>query len=318
MGAYVARRLLISIPVLIGITIIVFLFVALAPGDPVDALIRPEFGSNEAMRQSIIAHYGLDQPLPVRYIRWMGGVLQGDFGFRILSGQPILGEIGRAMAASIALMGTALIMGMAAGIPLGILSAVRQYSKLDFVLTAVTFLGISVPSFLLGLGGLYLVGLKWDLVPIAGMQTVGQEPSILDFLHHLALPATILAFGYAAIFLRYTRASMLEVVNAEFVTTARSKGLPRRIVITRHTFRNALIPIITIIGLSLPEMIGGAVVTEQVFSWPGLGMLMIDGVNDRDYFLIMGITLFLAVAVLLANLLTDIAYGYADPRIRYS
>jgi peptide/nickel transport system permease protein len=150
------------------------------------------------------------------------------------------------------------------------------------------------------------------------MQTVGQEPTIQDFLHHLALPATILAFGYAAIFLRYTRASMLEVVNAEFVTTARSKGLPRRVVITRHTFRNALIPIITIIGLSLPEMIGGAVVTEQVFSWPGLGMLMIDGVNDRDYFLIMGITLFLAVAVLLANLLTDIAYGYADPRIRYS
>lgn len=318
MGAYVARRLLISIPVLIGITIIVFLFVALAPGDPVDALIRPEFGNNESMRQAIIAHYALDQPLPVRYIKWMGGVLQGDFGFRILSGQPILGEIGRAMTASIALMGTALIMGMAAGIPLGILSAVRQYSKLDFLLTGITFLGISVPSFLLGLGGLYLVGLKWDLVPIAGMQTVGQEPTIQDFLHHLALPATILAFGYAAIFLRYTRASMLEVVNAEFVTTARSKGLPRRVVITRHTFRNALIPIITIIGLSLPEMIGGAVVTEQVFSWPGLGMLMIDGVADRDYFLIMGITLFLAVAVLLANLLTDIAYGYADPRIRYS
>lgn len=318
MGAYIARRLLISIPVLLGITIIVFLFAALAPGDPVDALIRPEMGQNEAMRQAIIAHYGLDQPLPVRYVRWLAGVLQGDFGFRILSGQPILGEIGRAMMASLALMGTALILGMATGIPLGVLSAVRQYSRLDFLLTAITFLGISVPSFLLGLGGLYLVGLKWDLVPIAGMVTVGQPFAFTDFLHHLALPAVILAFGYAAIFLRYTRASMLEVVNAEYVTTARSKGLPRRTVIARHTFRNALIPIITIVGLSLPEMIGGAVVTEQVFSWPGLGMLLVDGVNDRDYYLIMGITLFLAVAVLVANLLTDIAYGYADPRIRYS
>lgn len=318
MGAYIARRLLISIPVLLGITIIVFLFAALAPGNPVDALIRPEMGQNEAMRQAIIAHYGLDQPLPVRYIRWLTGILQGDFGFRILSGQPILGEIGRAMAASLALMGTALILGMATGIPLGVLSAIRQYSRLDFLLTGITFLGISVPSFLLGLGGLYLVGLKWDLVPIAGMVTVGQPFSFTDFLHHLALPAVILAFGYAAIFLRYTRASMLEVINAEYVTTARSKGLPRRTVIARHTFRNALIPIITIVGLSLPEMIGGAVITEQVFSWPGLGMLLVDGVNDRDYYLIMGITLFLAMAVLIANLLTDIAYGYADPRIRYS
>ena len=318
MGAYIARRLLISIPVLLGITIIVFTFTALAPGDPVDALIRPEFGNNEAMRNAIIAHYGLDQPLPVRYLRWLGGVFQGDFGFRILSGQAILGEISRAFTASFALMGTALILGMATGIPLGVLSAVRQYSKLDFVLTGVTFLGISVPSFLLGLGGLYLVGLQWDLVPIGGMTTIGQPFDFLDFLHHLALPAVILAFGYAAIFLRYTRASMLEVINADYVTTARSKGLPRRTVIGRHTFRNALIPIITIVGLSLPAMIGGAVVTEQVFSWPGLGQLLVDGVNERDYYLIMGITLLLAVVVLIANLLTDIAYGYADPRIRYS
>lgn len=318
MGAYIARRLLISIPVLLGITIIVFVFVALAPGDPVDALIRPEFGSNEAMRQAIIAHYGLDQPLPIRYIHWLAGVLQGDFGFRIQSGQPIISEIWRAFIATIALMGTALILGMGVGIPLGVLSALRQYSKLDFLLTTITFLGISVPSFLLGLGGLYVVGLRLKLVPIAGMVTIGQDFDYLDFIRHLALPAIILAFGYAAIFLRYTRASMLEVINAEYVTTARSKGLPRRTVISRHTFRNALIPIITIIGLSLPEMIGGAVVTEQVFSWPGMGMLLVDGVNDRDYYLIMGLTLFLAVAVLIANLLTDIAYGYADPRIRYS
>jgi peptide/nickel transport system permease protein len=149
------------------------------------------------------------------------------------------------------------------------------------------------------------------------MVTPGQPFDLVDFIRHLAVPALILAFAYAAIFLRYTRASMLEVINADYVTTARAKGLPSRTVIGRHTFRNALIPVITIIGLSIPEMIGGAVVTEQVFSWPGLGQLLVDGVGDRDYFLVLGITLLLAIFVLVANLVTDVAYGFADPRIRY-
>ena len=318
MTTFIVRRLLISIPVFLGITLIVFVFVALAPGDLASAMTRPELGVDPIVRQAVIERYGLDQPLPVRYLRWLAGVLQGEFGYRLTTGQPIMAEVGRALWASMLLMGTALLMGILVGVPLGVLSAVRQYSKLDFLLTGVTFLGISVPSFLLGLGGLWLLGVQWDLVPIAGMVRVGQPFDLADFLHHLALPACILGFGYAAIFLRYTRASMLEVVNAEYITTARSKGLPRRIVISRHAFRNALIPIITIIGLSIPEMIGGAVVTEQVFSWPGLGQLLVTGVTSRDYYLVMGITMVLAVVVLLANLATDVAYGFADPRIRRS
>lgn len=318
MGTFIVRRLLISIPVFIGITMLVFLFVALAPGDAASAMIRPEQATNAVVRQAVIEKYGLDQPIPVRYVRWLAGVLQGELGYRLIGGRPIATEIARSFMASFLLMGTALVGGVLVGVPLGVLSAVRQYSKLDFTLTGITFLGVSMPSFLLGIGGLWLLGLQLGIVPIAGMVTPGRPFDLIDLLRHLALPAAILSFGFAAIFMRYTRASMLEVINADYVTTARAKGLGPRTVITRHAFRNAIIPVITLIGLYIPEMIGGAVVTEQVFSWPGLGQLAVDAVTSRDYFLIMGITMVLSVFVLLANLVTDVLYAFADPRIRLS
>jgi peptide/nickel transport system permease protein len=170
---------------------------------------------------------------------------------------------------------------------------------------------------LLGLGGLYVFGLKLRLFPIGGIAATTGDSSLLDFLHHLALPALILGFGYIAILMRYTRSSMLEIVRATYITTARAKGLQERLVVFRHAFRNALIPILTIIGLALPEMVGGAVITETVFTWPGMGSLLIDSVNGRDYSMLMGISLSVAIAVLIANLITDIAYAFADPRIRY-
>lgn len=318
MLTFVIRRLLISIPVFLGITMLIFLFIALAPGSIVDALIRPELGIDPAAREAIIRRYGLDQPLYIRYVLWLANALQGELGYRVASGSAVGSEVMRGLGASLVLTGSAMVMGIFVGIPLGVLSAVRQYSKVDFALTATTFLGISLPSFMLGLGGLWLLGLQLDLVPIAGMVTVGQEFELLDFLHHLILPTTILGFGYMAIFLRYTRAAMLEVIHLDYITTARSKGLPGSVVLSRHAVRNALIPIITLIGLSIPEVVGAAVVTETVFSWPGLGLMMVEGIQDRDFLLIMGITMVLALTVLLANLLTDVAYGYADPRIRYS
>ncbi len=316
MTTFIIRRLLISVPVFLGITMLVFVFVALAPGDAASAMIRPEQANNPLIRQAVIERYGLDQPIPVRYVRWLSGVLQGEFGYRLIGGQPIVSEIARSFMASFLLMGTALVGGILVGVPLGVLSAVRQYSKIDFTLTGITFLGVSMPSFLLGIGGLWLIGLQLGLVPIAGMVTPGQPFDLIDLLRHLALPSAILGFGFAAIFMRYTRASMLEVINADYVTTARAKGLPPRTVIGRHAFRNAMIPVITLIGLYIPEMIGGAVVTEQVFSWPGLGQLAVDSVISRDYFLIMGITMVLSVFVLIANLVTDVLYAFADPRIR--
>ena len=318
MGSYIVRRLLIAIPVFFGITVLVFLFVALAPGDATTAYARPELAADPSALQAIRERYGLDQPIPIRYIRWLANALQGELGYRILGGQPIASEVFRALQASLLLTGSALILGIVLGIPLGVLSAVRQYSKIDFFLTGLTFLGISMPSFLLGLGLLYVVGLKLRLVPIAGMTTPGKPFDPVDLFRHLVLPMCILGFGYSALFMRYTRASMLEVIHTDYITTARSKGLSSRAVTFRHAFRNALIPIITIIGLSLPEVVGAAVVTEQVFSWPGVGLLMVQGVKDRDYLLIMGVTIVLGIVVLIVNLLTDLVYAAADPRIRYS
>lgn len=317
MGTYIVRRLLIAVPILFGITVLVFLFLALAPGDPVAAFIRPELGQNEAMRRIIIERYGLDQPLPIRYIRWLAEALQGNLGYRLVGGLPVLDTVVRGLLASASLMGTAIFLGVLIGIPLGLISALRQYSKLDFALTTIAFLGISTPSFMLGIGGLWLLGLQLRIFPIGGMQTAGAPFTLPDFLTHLALPALVLGLGYVAILMRYTRSAMLEVVSSLYVVTAESKGLSRRVVLLRHAFRNALIPILTIIGLSLPDLVGGAVITETVFTWPGAGLLMVEGVMARDYSLIMGLSLFIGVAVLAANLFTDVMYALADPRIRY-
>ncbi len=318
MVSYIIRRLLIAIPIFFGITILVFLFLALAPGDPVSAFIRPELGNNEQMRQIIIQRYGLDQPLPVRYLRWLAEAAQGNLGYKLIGGLPVLETVARGFVASVILMGTALLMGILVGIPLGVISALRQYSKLDYGLTAVAFLGISVPSFMLGLGGLYLFGLQIRIFPIGGMVTAGAPFSIGDLLAHLALPASILGISYIAILTRHTRSAMLEVLGSLYVTTAEAKGLPPRVVVIRHALRNALIPIVTIIGLSLPDLVGGAVIIETVFSWPGMGLMMVEGVSGRDYPIIMGLSLIVAITVLLANLLTDVAYAVADPRVRYS
>jgi peptide/nickel transport system permease protein len=317
-GSYIVRRILIGIPVFFGITVLVFVFVALTPGDAASAYSRPEFRLDPQALEAVRRRFGLDQPLPIRYLAWLANTLQGNLGYSTVNGQAIGETVLRALQNSTMLTGTAIVGGMLVGIPLGSLSATRQYSKLDFLLTGITFLGISIPSFLLGLGGLWILGVILKLVPIAGMSTPGRPTDFFDFLRHLALPATILGFGYAAIFMRYTRASMLEVINTDYITTARSKGLSNRVVIVRHAFRNAIIPVITILAISLPEIVGAAVVTEQVFTWPGVGLLMVQGVSARDYYAIMGVALVVALAVLVFNLLADIAYAYVDPRIRYS
>jgi peptide/nickel transport system permease protein len=317
MSTYVVRRLLISFPILLGITVLVFFFIASAPGDPVSSFIRPELANNEEIRKIIIARYGLDQPIYIRYVRWLAEAVQGNLGYSAIGGLPILTTVVRGLLASATLMLTALAIGIVVGIPLGVLSALRQYSKLDFTLTGVAFLGVSTPSFLLGLGGLWLLGLQFKIFPIGGMQSASQPFNIVDFAAHLALPAIILGVGYVAYLMRYSRAAMLEVIHSQYVTTAESKGLPHSTVVVRHAFRNALIPILTVIGVFLPEMVGGAVITESVFSWPGVGLMMVQGVQQRDYPIIMGISLFVGIAVLAANLLTDILYAAADPRIRY-
>ena len=317
MGRYIIRRILINVPVLLGITFMIFTFIELAPGDPLAFWVNPELGQSEAQMELLRERFGLDQPFMVRYLRWLGQALQGNLGFRFKNFESVSASIAQRIGPTVLLIGTAMIMGIGLGIPLGILSALKQYSFIDFALTAFAFLGISLPAFFAGLGGLYFFALKWDLVPAGGMYTIGAERSVLDTLHHLILPASLLSLAYLASLTRYTRSSMLEVMRQEYIQTARSKGLRERLVIARHAFRNALIPIVTVIGLSLPNLIGGAVFIETIFAWPGLGRLYIDGAQSRDYPMVMGMALITATMVLFANLVTDITYAFVDPRIRY-
>jgi peptide/nickel transport system permease protein len=316
---YILRRLLISVPILLGVSIISFVFIHLAPGDPVEALIDPvmraDLGPDWVAQRK--AELGLNQPLPVRYAIWLGQLAEGNLGFSLISRQPVATQIQERLGPTLVLMGTALLVAILIGVPLGILSAMRRYSLLDYVATIGGFVASSTPSFFLGLGLIYVLSVNLHLLPTSGMFTLGEEPSVQDLLAHLVLPVTVLGLAQTPQILRYTRSSMLDVLRQDYVTTARSKGLSKQVVVVRHALRNALIPLITVIGLSLPNLLGGAVITEQIFQWPGMGWLAVRAVNVRDYPLLMGIILVTATMVLLSNLLADILYAYADPRIRY-
>jgi peptide/nickel transport system permease protein len=320
-GAYIVRRLLISIPVLLGITLIGFVALKLSPGDPLLTSVNPEVLAGLAQRPEILeaerARLGFDQPVfPNQYVRWLGNALQGDLGYSITSKRPIVHEIGSRLPQTLYLMVTALTLAILIGIPIGVLSAVRQYSKTDYTLNALAIFFASTPVFVLGLIGIYVFAVNLRLLPTSEIHTVGRT-DIPDAIWHLILPAGVLAIVNAAPLVRYTRASMLDVLHSEYVTTAHSKGLPNRVVIIRHALRNGLIPIITIIAWLAPEAVAGAVITEQIFAWGGIGQLAVKAAGARDPSLMMGIILITGTAVLIANLIADIAYAVADPRIRY-
>jgi peptide/nickel transport system permease protein len=250
-------------------------------------------------------------------VKWLAEAAQGRLGYRIKNGDPVGSLIRQRFSATVLLVGVALSLGIAAGVTLGIVTALRQYSVWDYALTALSFLGVSMPAFITGIFGLYTLALRLPLFPAGGLVTVGAQPSLWDTLYHVILPACLLSFGYLAMFMRYTRFSMLEVLRQDFMATARAKGLGERRVIAVHALRNALLPVVTAIGLSLPGLVVGAVFIETIFSWPGMGSLYLDAVQARDYPLIMGLDLVSAGAILLTNLLTDVAYALVDPRIRY-
>jgi peptide/nickel transport system permease protein len=320
-GAYIVRRLLISIPVLLGITLIGFVALKLSPGDPLVTSINPEVLAQLAENPEILEaerkRLGFDQPIfPNQYVRWLGNALQGDLGYSITSKRPIVHEIGSRLPQTLYLMVTALTLAILIGIPIGVLSAVRQYSKTDYTLNALAIFFASTPVFVLGLIGSYVFAVNLRLLPTSEIHTVGRT-DIPDALWHLILPAGVLAIVNAAPLVRYTRASMLDVLHSEYVTTAHSKGLPNRVVIIRHALRNGLIPIITIIAWLAPEAVAGAVITEQIFAWGGIGQLAVKAAGARDPSLMMGIILITGTAVLIANLIADIAYAVADPRVRY-
>ena len=320
MGQYLLRRLLLSFPVLLGITIATYAIINLAPGDPVSAMISPEAASSlgpDWVAQQRAA-LGLDKPLPVRYALWLNEIVHGNLGFSLRDRQPINAKVIERLWPTLRLMGTALLIAIVIAIPLGILSALKQYSLLDYLATISGFAAISIPSFFLSLAAIYVFSLKLGWLPSSGMSTVGVPGSIGDSTKHLLLPALVLGLGEAAPLIRYTRSSMLEVIHHDYVTTARAKGLNERTVIWRHALRNALIPLITVIALNLPRLLGGAVVIEAVFAWPGMGTLAITAVQARDYPVIMAINLITAVLILASNFLADLVYAVIDPRIKYA
>jgi peptide/nickel transport system permease protein len=320
-GAYILRRLLISIPVLLGITLIGFIALKLSPGDPLLTSVNPEVLAGLAERPEILEaerrRLGFDQPVfPNQYVRWLGNALQGDLGYSITSKRTIVHEISSRLPQTLYLMITALTLAILIGIPIGVYTAVHQYSKADYTLNALAIFFASTPAFVLGLIGVYVFAVNLRILPTSEIHTVGRT-DIPDAVHHLILPACVLAIVNAAPLVRYTRASMLDVLSSEYVTTARAKGLANNVVIIRHALRNGLIPIITIIAWLAPEAVAGAVITEQIFAWGGIGQLAVKAAGARDPSLMMGIILITGAAVLVANLVADIAYAMADPRVRY-
>jgi peptide/nickel transport system permease protein len=320
MGQYLLRRLAISIPVLIGITLATYIIVNLAPGDPVTALISPEaaasLGPDWIAQQR--EQLGLNKPLPVRYVLWMRELAHGNLGFSAQDRQPIANKIAERLWPTLRLMSAALILALLISVPVGVLSALKQYSILDYVVTIAGFAAISVPSFFLGLIGIYIFALKLGWLPTSGLATVGKQHSIGDSLRHLILPALVLGLAQAAPLIRYVRSSMLEVIRQDYVNVARAKGLPERAVIYRHALRNALIPLVTVVALTLPLLLGGTVIIEQIFQWPGMGTLAITAVKGRDYPVIMAINLITALMILVSNLIADLLYAIIDPRIKYT
>ncbi len=330
MGRYFARRLLQMIPLMIGLSIIIFLLLALAPGDPVDLLIfgNPTIKAEDITRLKRL--YGLDQPYHVRYFKWLWAALHGDLGYSRTYKVPVISLMWTRVSNSLWLMIPAFFLSLAVAVPVGIYSALHQYSRTDYATTFLAFFGVSIPAFWFGIMMIYLFavlhpwtaipGLAWLRFPAGGFSTPGVSPGValyLDRLQYIVLPAVVLSLLFMASYARYTRSSMLEVVRQDFVRTARAKGLAERRVINKHAFRNAIIPIVTIVSLSIPGLFAGAPLTETVFGWPGVGRLLVEAVLGGDFAVAQGIIIFLALLVIMFNLVADVAYAMLDPRIRY-
>jgi peptide/nickel transport system permease protein len=315
MQRYLVRRVLVTIPILFGITVMSYFIMSLTPGDPVQMLINP--GMSQADVEIKRRALGLDQPVYVRYAKWLNELVHGNLGYSYSTGAPVTKRVGERVSPTLTLTVTALVLSYLIAVPIGVVVATRRYTWIDYAATFLAFLGISLPTFFLGLIGIYVFALRLRWLPVSGTMTLGGDGGLLDLLLHLILPASVLAVAGAGALTRYVRSSMLEVLGQDFVRTARAKGLAEATVLRRHALRNALIPVVTLAGLQIPALLGGAVITEQIFEWPGMGRLTIEAINQRDYPVLMGITLITALLVTLGNLLADITYSLVDPRIRY-
>lgn len=314
---YLLRRLFMAIPMLIAVSVVSFFIMQSIPGGPL-AIYR----NNPNVRASDLARLeerlGLDKPLPVQYAIWLRNFATGDWGESLASGRPVLEMVGERLLNTAYLMGLAFLLTLLVAIPVGVTSAIKQYSLFDYVATLFSFLGFSVPIFWLGLMAIIVFAVQLDWLPAAGMRTIGAPFSIADRLRYLILPVSLMAFHSAGQYSRYVRSSMLDVIQQDYVTTARAKGLREWTVIVSHVLRNALIPLITVVALDLPAIFSGALLIETVFAWPGMGRLFWQSALRFDYPVLMGIIISTALLVILFNLLADILYAVVDPRVRLS
>lgn len=302
-------------PVLLGVSLVVFLVIHLAPGDPAVILLGPT--ASEEDIQQIRQELGLDRPLYVQYGRWIGNVVRGDFGRSITMHRAVLPEILGRFKATLILTAASLLISTIVGVVVGVISAVKQYSWFDRGSMIMALLGVSLPVFWLGIVLMVIFSLKLGWLPAGGMYSAGSDKGIGDLLKHLVLPAITLAAASVALVARLTRSMMLEVIRQDYIRTARAKGLGERIVVYRHALKNALIPVVTVVGLQTGYLLGGAILTETVFSWPGLGLLMVQAIIARDFPVVQGGVLLIAATFVVVNLVVDLSYSLLDPRIRY-
>ena len=314
MTAYLFSRVGHSLLTLFVILTIAFVIIRVAPGGPEVILGGEELSAEDIAR--FRTSLGLDQPLHVQYFKWMLALVRGDLGRSYMEHRPVLDVIVQRLPNTILLTTTAFVLGLLISIPLGVFSAVKPRSLLDYGITMFTMVGISMPVFWLGILMIIVFAVELRLLPSAGIGAAGEGFDLADRVTHLVMPATVLAFYHLAEWTRYTRASMLDTIGEDYVRTARAKGLPERGVVFKHALRNALIPVVTVIGLSLPGLVGGAAIVETVFAWPGMGRLAVTAAFRRDYPVIMGLLVIFSALVILSNLIIDLLYPYLDPRVR--
>ena len=305
MLTYLLRRILIAVPTLLGVVLLVFLMVRLAPGDPA-ILLAGEFATPETL-EAIRTRYGLDRPLPEQFALYLGALLQGDLGESARSRRPVLEELKTYFPNTVVLATAAILVALATGIPLGILAALRQGSWLDLGVMVLALLGVSMPVFWFGLLAILIFSVELGWFPVAGKGT----------LAHLVLPAVTLGINATALLARMTRGTLVEVLSQDYIRTARANGLAERVVIFKHALRNALIPVVTVAGLEFGSLLAGAVITETIFAWPGLGQLLVGSILSRDYPVVQGAVLLVAFTFTLVNLMVDLLYAWIDPRVRY-
>jgi peptide/nickel transport system permease protein len=302
-------------PVLLGVSVVVFMVLHLSPGDPAEIMLGPQATKEDLERLRV--ELGLTEPLPVQYLRWLGHVVQGDLGKSLWMKRPVLAEVLVRFKATLILTGSALLLSTLGGIALGVASATRPHSLLDRLSAVASLFGISMPVFWLGIVLMVIFALWLGWLPAAGMYAPYGGGDLRDLLAHLALPAVTLAAASMTIVARLTRSTMLETLGQDYVRTARAKGVVEHRVVLRHGLRNALIPIVTVVGVQVGYLLGGAVLTETVFAWPGVGTLMVQGILARDFPLVQGCVLVVALGFVLVNLAVDLLYAWLDPRIRY-